>query len=146
MKTTVCLILVSLLCFAFAACATPAETAAAIGAVGASVVGIVDAIGPLLPPEQLAKLQATAASIDGTVEATRVALGAVADVVTAFKGSVGAQLQQHTENLGRAMTSIAELPGRGEVYGIAGGTGTAGTAASRLLSNLKHRAKPVRVA
>lgn len=142
MKTTILLLITACLCFLFAACATPAETTAAVTAVGASVAGIIDAIGPLLPPETLAKLQTTATSIDGTVHATQSAIGVIADVITQMKTSVGTQLAERLHDVQRLTTQIENAPTHAEVYLTSAGSGAAGTGVSRLLSHFKHGARP----
>lgn len=141
MKTTVTLLLLSVLCFLLAGCATPAETAGAVAAVGASVVGIIEAVAPLLPPETLAKLHATANSIDGTVAATQTAVGLIADVITQFKSTVGDQLAQRAQDTAALAATIGEKPSTEEVYLISGGAGAGSTALSRLLSRFKHTPK-----
>lgn len=139
MKTNIILLTLCVLFLVLASCsAPPAALASGIAAAGASVVGIIQAIEPLLPPEQVAKLHATAQSIDGTVQATQAALGAVADVITSFKGAVGAQMTQHVEALNKTAAAVAELPSRAEVYYSSGAAMTGGTAASRLMSVVKH--------
>lgn len=139
MKLTVALFLLSALLLVLASCsAPPAAVAGAVAAVGASVTAIVQAVEPLLPPEQVAKLQATAASIDGTVQATQLALATISDVITAFKGSVGTQMQTHVDALNKTAAAIADMPSRSELYLASGGSLVGGTAASRAMSAIKH--------
>ena len=138
MKTTVLFMLISLICFSLAACATPEQTIAAVTAVGASAAEIVNAVAPMLPPETLAKLQLAASHVDGTVEATATAVSTIADAFARMKNNVGAQFVTQTEGLNKAVQQLQALPTREELYYTAGGTATAGTAASRLLSRLKH--------
>jgi hypothetical protein len=137
MKSIIFFSLCSLLCFAFAACATP-EAAVAAGAIAASAVGIVNAISPLLEPEQLAKLHATASAIDGTVNATQTAIGLIADAFSSMKANVGAELAKHAANLVDATHSIAALPSREEVHLTNAGYGSGAVAVSRGLSVVKH--------
>jgi len=139
MKTNLLLFALCALCLFLASCsAPPAAVAAAITAAGASVVGIVQAIEPLLSPEQVAKLHATASSIDGGIEATKLALSAVADVITQLKGNTAAQMAQHVEALNKTAAAVAELPSREEVLWTGAGAAAGGTGASRVLSGLKH--------
>ena len=138
MKTTSLLFLFAVLCFTLASCATPVETSAAVAAVGTSAVGLIEALAPLLSPEQLAKLQTTAQSIDGTVHATQSAIGIIADSITAMKSAVGTQIATQAENLAKAANSIATLPSREEVYLVNTGTGAAAVGTSRVLSAVKH--------
>jgi len=139
MKTNLILFTLCALCLFLASCsAPPAAVAAAITAAGASVVGIVQAIEPLLPPEQVAKLHATASSIDGGIEATKLALSAVADVITQLKVNTAAQMAQHVEALNETAAAVAELPSRDEVRYTNGAVASATLLASRGLSAVKH--------
>ena len=138
MKTNLFLIVIAILCFTLASCATPEQTIAAVTAVGASAAAIVNAVAPMLPPETLAKLQLAASHVDGTVEATATAVSTIADAFAQMKTNVGSQFAAQTEGLNKAVQQLQNLPTREEVYLTASGTATAGTAASRLLSRLKH--------
>jgi hypothetical protein len=130
---------ISLLLFALAAsCATSAQTAAAIGAVGASAAAIIEAIAPMLPPETLAKLQVTAASIDGTVQATATAVATIADAIAQMKTNASAQFAEQAKGLHAAVVQLGSMPSREEVYLASGGAAAAGTAASRVMSRIKH--------
>lgn len=144
MKTTLFLLLVSVLCFTMAACATPAETTAAIAAVGGVAVAFIDQLAPVLSPELAAKLQATAHTIDGTVQATAMAVGTLADAIGQMKTGVSAQMAEHAAGLAKATTALASLPSREEVLLTNTGTGVLATAASRGLSALKHSRAAVR--
>ncbi len=141
MKTNLVLLLLAAFCFLFAACATSGETVAAIAAVGAGASALIEAMAPLLPAETLAKLQVTAAGIDGTVQATATAVGTLADAIASIKTASTAQFALVADGLQKATTAIANAPTREEVYGVSAGIGTASTAAARLLSHFKH-AKP----
>lgn len=134
MRTNLILLAVALLCFTLAACATPAQTAAAVTAVGSTAVAMIDALAPLLPPETLAKLQATAHTIDGTVQATATAVGTIADAIAQVKTNASQQFAAQAEGLQKAMMQLQTLPSREEVYLTGAGTGAASTAASRWLS------------
>jgi hypothetical protein len=139
--TTALLFLFAFLAFFLASCETTAATSAVVAAVGASAVGMIEAIAPLLTPEQLAKLQATAQSIDGTVQATQSAIGIIADSITAMKGTVGDQIAAQARAMAEAAHQVATLPTREEVLYTNAGTGLAALGASRGLSKIKH-AKP----
>lgn len=138
MKTNVLLFLLACCCFLLAACATPEATAATVTAIGASATALVQALAPVLPPETLARLQATAGSIDGTVQATAVAVGTLADAIAQLKTGVSAQIATHADALSRATHELAAVPSREEVYLVGTGAGAAGTAASRVLATLKQ--------
>jgi len=141
-RTTILLLAIALTCFAcLPACTSMEHAAAAVAAVGASAMAIVEAVAPMLPPETVAKLQTTASQIDGTVQATATAVGTIADAIASMRTNVGAQFAEHAKGLQAAVTQIAELPGREEVYLVSGGTAAGGTAASRLLSHFKHTPK-----
>ena len=141
MKTTCSLLAFALLCFVFAACsAPPAALASGIAAVAASAMAIVEAVSPMLSPEALAKLQATAAGLDGTVEATRTAVATIADAIVAMKASVGAELAARAPQVSAPAVAIAALPSRTEVYASGTGATSAAVGASRLLSHFKHLA------
>jgi hypothetical protein len=132
---------VAVLMFSLAAsCATGAQTAAAIGAVGASAAAIIEAIAPMLPPESLAKLQLAAASIDGTVQATATAVSTIADAIAQLKTNVGSQFAEQAKGLQAAVVQLGSMPSREEVYLASGGAAAAGTAASRIMSRIKHAA------
>lgn len=141
MKTNILLILCGLLLLTLGACATPEQTTAAVMAVGATATALIDALGPLLPPEKLAKLQATAATIDGTVQATATAVGTIADTIANLKTGVSAQFAQVTDAMQKAAVAAASMPTREEVYLTGGGAATIATGASRMLSHYKHTPK-----
>lgn len=141
-KLTAFLFLCAICCFSLASCATPEQTTAAVAAVGASAQAIIQAIAPMLPPETLAKLQNTAASIDGTVQATATAVGTIADAIAQMKANVGSQFAEQAKGLQTAVTQLGSVPTREEVYLVSGGTAAAGTGASRLMSRLKHSKAP----
>lgn len=138
MKTNLVLILIAVLCFTLAACATPAETTAAIATTIGAAGAFIHELAPILSPEMQAKLTAAAGSIDGTVQATQSAIGVIADAIAQFKASVGAQAAQTADALQAAAVQVAALPGREEVYLVGTGSGAAGTVASRVLSHMKH--------
>lgn len=144
MKLNLSLVFVSLLCFLLASCATPEATVATVSAVGATAAALVDAISPLLTPEQLAKLHATASSIDGTVQATQTAVSIIADSITAMKTSVGDKIAQHAEQLAKAAQQVATLPSREEIHLTNAGYATGATATSRVLSAARRAKEAVR--
>lgn len=140
-KLTAFLFLMAFVCFALASCATPEQTTAAVAAVGASATAIIQAIAPMLPPETLAKLQNTAANIDGTVQATATAVGTIADAIAQMKANVGAQFAEQAKGLQTTLNQLGAMPSREEVYLVSGGTAAAGTGVSRLMSHFKHTPK-----
>lgn len=144
MKINLSLVLVSLLCFLLASCATPEAASATATAVAASAVALVDALTPLLTPEQLAKLHATADSIDGTVQATKTAVTIIADSIAAMKASVGDKIAQHAEQLAKAAQQVATLPSREEVHLTNAGYASGATAASRVLSAARRAKEAAR--
>lgn len=140
-KINVCLLLIGAALLFLSSCtATPAEAVAAISAGVGAAAAFVRELTPLLSPEMQAKLSATASSIDGTVEATKMAIGVIADAVTQFKTAVGSQAAETSAALQKTSETIAALPGREEVYLAGGGFGALGTAASRAMSIMKHGA------
>ena len=130
--------LLAALCFFLAGCATPADTGVAIAAVGASAAALVEVIAPLLSPEDLARMQLTASSIDGTVQATSNAVRTIVEAITAMKGTVGMQFEHHAQTLAKATESIAAMPSREEVYLVNAGSASTALGASRALSAVKH--------
>lgn len=140
-KLTMSFFLIAFACFFLASCATPEQTTAAVAAVGASAAALVQALAPILPPETLAKLQSTAANIDGTVQATALAVGTIADAIAQIKTNVGAQFAEQAKGLQTAVNQLGALPSREEVYLVSGGSGAAGAGVSRLLSHFKHMPK-----
>lgn len=138
MRTTALLFLFAIIMFSMAACATPEQTTAAIAAVGSTAAALIDALAPIIPPEKLAALQATAGHIDGTVQATATAVHTLAEAVSQINAKAGAQIAAVADSVAKATHEIASLPTRTEVYEIGAGTGAAGTAVSRLMSVKKH--------
>lgn len=138
MKTTLMMLAVSLLCFLFAACATPEQTTAAIAAAGATATALVQALAPMLSPEDLAKLQATAANIDGTVEATATAVRTVADAIASIRSAGAANFAQVTDGLQKLAIQAASSPSTEAVLGYNAGTAALAVAGSRALSISKH--------
>lgn len=133
------LLCVALACFALASCATPEVAVATTTAAVASAVALIDALGPLLPPETLAKLQVTASQIDGTVQATATAVGTLADAIAQLKAATSSQLAGAADKTATLFQQLAGMPSREEVYLVGAGSGAAGTAASRALSAMKAR-------
>lgn len=138
MRLAFLLFALALVCFSMAACATPAQTTAAITAVGASAAAIVDAIAPMLPPETLAKLQSAASHVDGTVQATATAVGTIADAFAQMKTSVGSQFAAQAEGLNKAVLQLQALPSREELHATNAGYGLAATGAARALSAVRR--------
>lgn len=136
MKLALFLLSLAAVLFLAAACST-GTTAAAV-TISATAVALVDAIAPLLPPEQVAALKATAHSIDGTVQATAHALNVVADAIGNLRGNTAQQIAEVNAGLQKAVVQVATMPGREELYLVGGGTAAASTGASRMLSRMKH--------
>ena len=125
------LLLTTVLAFSLASCSSPAEFTAGAAAIGTGAAAIMNAVAPLLSPEQLVQLQEGVANINGTVEATQAAVGAVVDAFTTFKTAVEA-------NQAAMAAEVAERATGAEVALWSSGAGTAGAAASRFMSMLKH--------
>jgi len=139
MKINLVLLLMAALCFVLAACATGPQTGAVVAAATASAVALIDALAPLLSPEDLARLQVTAAGIDGTVAATAKAVSTIADAITNLRSGTGGEIAKLAADLQSNAVMLADRPGREELYLVSGGAASAGTAASRILSHLKHK-------
>lgn len=147
MKLSAFLFLSAVVCFVFAftACASPEQTAAVIAAAGASATALIDALAPMLPPETLAKLQATAANIDGTVQATATAIGTIADAFAGLQtgldsrfADVATKMAVHVDSLNAMGQKLAAAPTQEQVYAVTTGGVALSTGASRVLSRLKH--------
>lgn len=133
-----CLIAVAfLIASSLASCATPQETTAVVTAVGAGMAALMAELKPLIPPETLAKLQTTAASVDNTVDGLKLALGAISDAIGQMRAATSTELATNAANLQNALVTIASMPNREELYITSGAAGVAGTAASRVLSTMK---------
>lgn len=139
MKTNLLLLVVTLLLFSLASSCTTAEGAvAAVAAVGASAVELINAVSPLLPPEQQAKLMTIASQIDGGLDATKHAVGIIVDTITTLKTNSATQFVEHAKALQQTAVGIAEMPSREEVHLTNAGYASAATLTSRLLSVAKH--------
>jgi len=118
------LLLALVACMLLVGCATPAETTAAITAGGGALVGIIEALQPYLPPEQVAKIAAHAQNAQTMMDAVSAGLGAVAEATAQVKAEA---------SHGMTGTEAAEI--------TAIGSGSA-VVASRIMSRLKHGAGP----
>lgn len=111
------------LCFVSTACA--GLTAAEVGTVAVTgagaLVGFIEALSPMLSPEQAAKLSLIAGDVQNVTQAVTAAVGQVAESVAALKAEQDA-----------GWTT-------GEQGAAATGLGAAAVAASRVLSIIKHR-------
>lgn len=125
-------------CVLLAACATPEQTAAAVAAVGGTATALIDALKPVLSPEQLAKLHATAGHIDGTVSSVQTAVGALADAVAAVKHATESNFATVSDGATKLAQQVAGLPDRAELYGHDTGTALLAYGASRAASVRKH--------
>lgn len=138
MRSTIFLVLISVLLLSLAACATPAQTGTAVTAAATGFLAYAEALSPFLPPETLAKLQMALANVDGSTQAISAALHTVAEGIAAMKSSSAAAFAEHGRQIAEQAASVASLPSRSEVYLAGTGTGTASVAVSRVLSMLKH--------
>lgn len=103
---------------------TAAEaTTVAVSGAGA-LVGFVEALSPMLSPEQQAALSTTATQVQSTVEATTNAVGQIASAIADLRAQ-----QQAIEQ--------SEMSG-GEVAAVGTGLTGVAVAASRVLSRFKH--------
>ena len=104
------------------------EAAGALAVSGASaLVGFVDALSPMLHPEQQAELLALAGNIDTVVQAASTAMGSVAETVADLRAEVAAE--EATDWSG------------GEISTAVAAAGAASVGASRALSSVKHSPK-----
>jgi len=139
MKTALTLFLIATVCFVLAGCESTAAVApGAIAAIAASAMGIVQAVAPLMTPEQAANLSVIAGNIDGTIEATRTAVEVIASTFTQFQEVVGARAAETANGLSDLAQGLGEVPTRTEVQLTAGGYGTASLGGGRMLSHFKH--------
>lgn len=138
MRTTILLFLCAILCFGLASCATPEQTGAAVVAAAGAAVTFIKQLAPVLSPEMQGKLMATASTIDGTVQATQMALGVVADAITQIKTTVGPQIQAVHDAGTKLASDMAQLPTRTEMWLNSTGVGSAAVGTSRVMSRIKH--------
>lgn len=138
MKTVTFLLLLASVLFTLAACATPEQTAAVVTGVAASAAELINALSPLIPPEKLAALQATAGHIDGTVQATATAVHTLAEAVSQINAAAGAKMATFADSVTQVTAALAERPTTGQVLEYSGGIGALATGASRALSVAKH--------
>lgn len=101
-------------------------TATATGA--GALVGFIEALAPMLTPEQQAMLSATATNVESTVQATTNAVSQIASAIAELRAQ-----QQSIE--------ATEWTG-GEVAATGTALTGAAVAASRLLSRMKHGGPP----
>jgi hypothetical protein len=144
-RANVALLLVTLACFALAACSSPAEFAAGAVAVGAGAAALLDTVAPLMSVEQFAQMREGVGEIDSTVQATKSVLAAVVDAFEAFRDRVAEQdagrlqlIQEQAAQVAKQAAALAERPERAEMALWSAGAGSGGTLASRLLSMRKH--------
>lgn len=136
MKLSLFLLMVS--CLILAGCSTPAETATAIGAVGAAAVSLIDVLKPVLSPEQLAKLHAVATHVDGTVASVQQGFSVLADVVAAIKSSTASNFEQVASAATTLSQKVAALPTQTDLLMHDAGVGSGAIGGARLLSAMKH--------
>lgn len=125
-------------CLLLAGCATPEQTAAAVGAVAGTATALIDALKPVLTPEQLAKLHATAGHIDGTVSSVQTAVGAVADAIAAIRSSTEANFATVKDGALHLAQQVSALPTHADMYGHDAGVALTSVGAARALSVAKH--------
>lgn len=118
MRTNLLLLVVAaVVLMSLASCAThgvTAEQGAGIVVAGASALSMfVDDLlkSGVIDAAQAAKLQAIATNVHGTVDAVRAAVGPVADLIGAIKGTVTAQSQQIVELKASSLTTGDVLKG-----------------------------------
>lgn len=138
-RTAILLFITAAICFTVAACATPQQTAAAITATTATATALIQALAPMLSPEDLAKLQLTAASIDGTVDATATAVRTIADAIASVRNASQSNFAVVTDGLQKLSIQTANTVTPEQLYGTSAGTGLLAIAADRGLSAIKHR-------
>lgn len=132
------LVLVGLLLLA--SCATPEQTAAAVGAVGATATALIDALRPVLSDEQMAKLHTIASNVDGGVDSVRHAVGALADAVGAVKSASAANFAAVSDAATKLHAQVATLPTDADLYMHDAGVGATSIGGARWLSVIKHGA------
>lgn len=142
-KTTFLLLSFGLLCLTLAAC-TATEIAATTAAVTASAGAIVEAIKPLLSPEDAARLTMIASQVDGTVQATATALGQVVDAISQIRTNGETQFAAVNTAAQALAVQVASAPDMSDVAFVSGtasvGSTALGTAALNAARN-KTRAK-----
>lgn len=114
---------------------TGCQTAAANEAIAAGVAtvgAIIAAVKPLLSPEQAAKLEMIAHSVDGTVQATATAVSTIVDVIGAIKANATEQFQSLAKASQDLHVAIASKPSLTESTVAGGAVAVAGDAVSYL--------------
>jgi len=113
-------------CLILASCGTmtAAETAGVAVTGAGALVGFIEALSPMLSPEQQAQLSVVAGNVQTVVEASTAAVGQMAQAIAELKAE-----QQ-------AAASGEWTPT--EQGSLATGVGVAAVAASRVLSRMKH--------
>lgn len=121
------LFVLALVACLFTSCAgmTAAETSGVIVTGAGALVGFIEALSPMLSPEQQAQLTAMAGNVQTVVEASTTAVGQVAAAIAELK-------QQQADEAAGTWTS-------GETTGLLTGVTAAGVAVSRAMSWRKHR-------
>jgi len=120
------------ICLVATACAgmTAAEVGgAALSGTGA-FISFIDALKPMLSPEQQAQLTVLAGEVTTIAQATARAVGAMAQSIAEIRAS--------------AAVDASHQFSPGEITAIGGGLTAGGVAVSRMLSAAKHREKPVK--
>ena len=134
MKTTLLLLCIATLAFTLTAC-TAAEIAATTAGVTASAAAIVEAIKPLMSPEDAARLTLIAAQVDGTVQATATALGQVVNAITQIRTGSEAQFATMQTAAQALAVQVAQAPDMSDVALVSGGSSLGTTAAGGAVLN-----------
>lgn len=144
MKTALTLFAICIACLILASCQSSAGaiTPGAIAAIAAGAMGIVEAVTPLMTPEQAASLEVIAGNIDGTIRATQTAVSVIAEVLGSLQDKVGAGAVETANGLNELAQGLSEVPSRMEVQLTSVGAGSGALGGSRLMSHYKHPAKP----
>ena len=137
-RATVALLISGALLLVFAVSCTATEFAAGAAVVSAGAASILDAVGPLLSPEQFAKIRAGVESLDGGVAATKATVSVIVDAFESFRDAVAARHDALAAASHAQEVLLAGKATTGEAVGYSLGGGAVGTGASRWLSMVKH--------
>ncbi len=137
-RATVALLVSGVLLMVFAVSCTATEFAAGAAVVSAGAASILDAVGPLLSPEQFAEIRAGVESLDGGVAATKATVSVIVDAFESFRDAVAAKHDALAAATHAQEVLLASKATTGEAAGYALGGGALSTGASRWLSMVKH--------
>ena len=121
------LMLLALIALPLTACAgmTAAETTGVAVAGISAFAGFIEALAPMLSPEETARLQALAGHADSVVTAAQTAVGTLAQSLADLKAQQAAEAAQGFTD--------------GEKASMIAGVTAGGVGISRYLSKLKHK-------